>query len=75
MNTYTKIYTGTPILVNRLAYLLNEINIPYLIKDHGESARLAGFGTIESSTELFVSDDHREKAIEIMNEFEKEILK
>ncbi len=62
-------------MVNRLAYLLDEINIPFIIKDHKESGRLAGFGAIEGSTELFVYNDDAKKASEIIKKFQKEISK
>ncbi|WP_298543418.1 DUF2007 domain-containing protein [uncultured Aquimarina sp.] len=75
MKNLIKIYTGTSILINRLAFLLNEINIPSMIKDHTESGRLAGFGAIEGSTELFILDVNEKKASEIIKKFEKEILK
>ncbi|MHA7058423.1 putative signal transducing protein [Aquimarina sp. M1] len=75
MKKYKKIYTGTSIIVNRLAFLLKEIHIPYIIKDNKESARLAGFGAMEGSTELFVLDNHTKNANEIVEKFEKEVLK
>ncbi|MFD2565153.1 putative signal transducing protein [Aquimarina rubra] len=75
MNKYIKIYTGTSILANRLAFLLDEIHIPSMIKDHRESGRLAGFGTIEDSTELFILDNDVKKADEIIKNFKKETLK
>ncbi|SEL94688.1 Putative signal transducing protein [Aquimarina amphilecti] len=73
MKEHIKIYTGTSIMVNRLSFLLNEMNIPSIIKDYKESGRLAGFGVIEGSTELFISDDNRKKANEVIKNFEKEI--
>ncbi|WP_299216362.1 DUF2007 domain-containing protein [uncultured Aquimarina sp.] len=75
MKNLIKIYTGTSILVNRLAFLLDEIHIPSMIKDHSQSARLAGFGVVEGSTELFILDTNAKKASEIIKKFEKENLK
>ncbi|WP_378177620.1 putative signal transducing protein [Aquimarina sp. SS2-1] len=75
MNKYIKIYTGTSILVNRIVFLLEQANIFSVVKDHKESGRLAGFGTLESSTELFVYDHQTNEASEIIEKFKKEILK
>ncbi|AXT56333.1 DUF2007 domain-containing protein [Aquimarina sp. AD1] len=75
MEKHIKIYTGTSIIINRLAYLLDEINIHFIIKDHKESGRLAGFGAIEGSTELFIYNDDAKKASEIIENFKKEISK
>ncbi|MDH7444645.1 putative signal transducing protein [Aquimarina sp. 2201CG14-23] len=75
MKKLIKIYTGTSILVNRLATLLDEIHIPSLIKDYRESGRLAGFGTLDGTTELFILDDNVVKAREIIENFKKEISK
>ena len=49
MSNHIKLYSGTSILVNRLAYMLDEIGISSIIKDNQESGRLAGFGTLGQS--------------------------
>jgi hypothetical protein len=67
MNKHVKIYTGSSILINRMVSLLDENNIPSLIRDNEESGRLAGFGVPQNSVELFVysSDvDEAQKIIE-----------
>ncbi len=73
MKDYVKIFTGTSILVNRLAQLLDEKGISTFIKDEQESGRLAGFGTIGSAVELFVFDSDKDEALLVVEEFEKEI--
>ena len=42
---YHLLYKGSQILVLALTNALNSENINPIIKDQGESARLAGFGT------------------------------
>lgn len=71
MKEHVKIFTGHSLAVNHLASLLDQNNIPYLIKDREESARLAGFGGIQNSVELYVYGSDVESAREIVDEFEK----
>lgn len=73
MKEHIKVFTGTAILVNRLAQLLDEQKIPSIIKDTEESGRLAGFGTTGDSAELHIFDIDIERAKPIVTEFEKEI--
>ena len=75
MTEHIKIYTGTSILANRLAFLLDQKGIPSIIKDDKESGRLAGFGTLGDSSEvhIFKSDTH--EAEQIIQDFNKEISK
>ena len=70
---HIKVFTGTQIFVNRLSYLLDEVKIPSLIKNHHESARLGGFGSPMDSVELFIYNTDKEKASPIIEEFRKEI--
>lgn len=75
MKEHIKVFTGTSIIVNRLADLLDEINIPFLIKDDKESGRLAGFGTFGDSVELHIFDTDIEAAKDVIENFQKEIEK
>ena len=75
MKEHIKVFTGTSIIVNRLADLLDEINIPFLIKDDKESGRLAGFGTFGDSVELHIFDTDIEAAKNVIENFQKEIEK
>ena len=70
---HIKIFSGTSVLVNRLNFLLDNKNIPSLIKDHVSSGTLAGFGTLSNSVELFIYNSDLEKATPIIEEFKKEI--
>jgi len=70
---HIKVFTGTSILVNRLNYLLDDAKIPSLIKNHHESARLGGFGSLMDSVELFIYNTDTEKATPILENFKKEI--
>jgi len=67
MEDYIKIMTNTSIIVNRIAFLLGEENIPIRIKDRVESARLGGFGVPQNDIELYVHKSEIEKAQEIID--------
>jgi hypothetical protein len=70
MKEHIKIFTGNSILINRIVSLLDENNIPSLIRDNEESGRLAGFGVPQNSVELFVyrSDvDEAQKIIDALD--------
>jgi hypothetical protein len=69
MNEHVKILTNSAILINRIAQILDEEEIPSLIKDNVESARLAGFGTSANDVELYVYTSDLEKAKKIINTF------
>ncbi len=73
MKTHIKLFTGTSILVNRLAQLLEEQNIPSIIRNDEESGRLAGFGTFGDSVELLIFESDKEPALTILEEFRKEL--
>lgn len=73
MKEHINVFTGSTILTNRLAFLLDENEIPSLIKDQKESGRLAGFGATGNSSELFIYTTDFEKAKNIIEKFKKEI--
>ncbi len=73
MKEYVRIFTGTSILVHRLAQLLDEESIPTIIKDAQESGRLAGFGTTGDAVELLIFNSDLDKATPIIEAFKKEI--
>jgi len=72
MNEHIRILTNSSITINRIASILEENNIPSLIKDNTESARLAGFGTSQNNVDLFVNKPDFEKANKIIEEFMKD---
>ena len=70
---YLKIYTSSLIIINSIRNLLEENNISSLVKNHPESARLAGFGLSMDSVELYILTKDLEKSQPILNAFKKEI--
>ena len=73
MNKHVKVFSGTQIFVSRLSQLLDEINVPYLIKDNKESGRLAGFGTLGNSVDVFIYESDLEKVQSTIDSFKEEI--
>ena len=73
MNMHIKVFSGSQILANRLSQLLDEIEVPYLIKDNKESGRLAGFGTLGNSVDVFIYESDLEKAQSTIDSFKEEI--
>lgn len=74
MNEHVKILTSSWIIINRLAGILNQNNIPTLIKDNVESARLAGFGISQNEVDLYINRADLESAQKIMEALQKENL-
>lgn len=72
MDKHVKILTNSSIIINRIAFLLDQKNIATLIKDNVESARLAGFGTTQNDVQLYVNNSDFESAQKIIEEFNKE---
>lgn len=73
MKEHMNIFTGSSILVNRLAFLLNEVDVPSIVKNEKESGRLAGFGTTGDAVELHIFNTDMDKAASIIENFKKEI--
>ncbi|RKF04532.1 putative signal transducing protein [Tenacibaculum lutimaris] len=73
MNMHIKVFSGSQIFANRLSQLLDEIEVPYLIKDNKESGRLAGFGTLGNSVDVFIYESDLEKAQNTIDDFKQEI--
>ena len=68
MNSYTKIYSGSIIIILSMKNMLLEKNIIPIIKDSHESARLAGFSSIHGQLQdLYVNDDELIIAKKIIN--------
>jgi hypothetical protein len=68
-SNYTRIYTGSFVIVQLLISKFEEIGISPLIKDETESARLAGFGpAIYGAQEVFVHESELDKAVPIVEE-------
>ncbi|REH54700.1 putative signal transducing protein [Tenacibaculum gallaicum] len=73
MNKHIKIFSGSQIFVNRLSQLLNEIEVPYLVKDNKEAGRVAGFGTLGNSVDVFIYESDLEKAQSTIDDFKHQI--
>ena len=68
-SNYTRIYTGSFVIVQLLISKLEEVGISPVIKDETESARLAGFGpAIPGTQEVFVHKKELDKAVPIVEE-------
>jgi hypothetical protein len=70
---YVKLYTDTNIIINGFKIRLEEVNIPFIIKDKFESARLGGFGESLASVEIHVLHKDLEKANEVLNSYREKI--
>lgn len=69
MEEYVKIWTDSAIVVNRVVQVLEEEGIPSRIRDHVESARLAGFGVTPDDVELHVLKKDIMQAKKIVSSF------
>lgn len=67
-NDYIKIFSGSFVVVKLLLSQLEEVGITAIVKDEGESARLAGFGPPLSFgfQEVFVSKEEASIAFPIV---------
>ena len=71
---YTKIYYGNFILVTRVKDALEKEDIIPIIKDEGESQRLAGYASLNQGfQEVFVHNDELEKANSIVEKVKAEM--
>ncbi|MBO6606750.1 putative signal transducing protein [Psychroserpens sp.] len=71
---YIKIYSGSFVLVTRVKAELEAQGIVPIIKDEGESQRLAGYGSMNMGfQELFVHEDELDKASEILERVKTEM--
>ena len=71
---YTKIYEGNFILVTRVRTELEEAGIIPIVKDEGESQRLAGYASMNQGfQEVFVHNNELAKAKEILERIKSEM--
>jgi hypothetical protein len=73
MSEFVRVLTSSLITINRVASILEEKDIPALIKDNTESARLAGFGISQNEVDLYVKKSDFEKAKKVIQQFEEEV--
>ena len=71
--THIKLFSESPIIVNRVRSLLQEQGIGSLVKNQIESARLAGFGVSVDIVDLFILSSDLEKANKVLITFKKDI--
>ncbi len=71
--SYSKVFSESPIIINRVRSLLEEQNIPSFVKDQIESGRLAGFGVSFNTVDLYVNKSDYKKATRIVQDFTKEM--
>jgi len=67
------LYTGSFIEIQRLQLDLNDAEIPFLVKNNNESAKVAGFGALSDNVQLYIFETDFEKANEILNNLRAEI--
>lgn len=71
---YTKVYGGNFILVTRIKSELELAGIIPIIKDEGESQRLAGYASMNQGfQEVFVNNEELDKALQIVNTIRAEM--
>lgn len=71
---YTKIYYGNFILATRVKNELENAGIIPIVKDEGESQRLAGYGSMNQGfQEVYVHNDELDKAMTIVNRVKGEM--
>ncbi|NRB59171.1 MAG: DUF2007 domain-containing protein [Winogradskyella sp.] len=71
---YTKVYQGNFILVTRVREELEHMGIVPIIKDEGESQRLAGYGSLNQGfQEVYVNNEELDKAIAIVDQVKSQM--
>ncbi|QDO95351.1 DUF2007 domain-containing protein [Formosa sediminum] len=64
---YTKVFTGSFIIIQLIVDKLEAVGIKAIVKDESESARLAGFGaSIQGQQDLYVSKEETHDALAII---------
>ena len=72
--SYTKIFSGSFIIVQLAMDRLESAGINAIVKDESESGRLAGFGaSIQGYQELYVSDEELHQARPIIDSLNEEL--
>ncbi|WP_115461975.1 putative signal transducing protein [Winogradskyella aurantiaca] len=71
---YIQIFSGSSIIVNRIKIELESVGISPIIKDEGESQRLAGYGSLSQGIqEIVVREDELEKAQIVLEQIQNEL--
>lgn len=64
---YIQIFKGSSIEVMVIVGALDPLGIVPLIKDPSSSARLSGFGILDTQQTLWVHKDEEQQAVEVLN--------
>ena len=71
---YIRVFDGNFILVTRIKSELEAIGIIPIVKDEGESQRLAGYGSLNSGhQEVYVNNEELDKAIQVIERVKSEL--
>lgn len=71
---YTQVFSGSSILVRRIIAELEAVGITPIIKDEGESQRLAGYASLNQGIqEVVVSEDEATKALDVIKQVQSEL--
>ena len=74
-SNYTKVFTGSFLVVQQMLNELDQIGITPIVKDESESGRLAGFGSsIPGQQELFVHKDELNNAKPIIEQIKSSLI-
>lgn len=66
--SHKKLFAGSEIMVLAVRNLLEENNIPYIIRDDIKPAIEVGYGTLGKAVHVFVEDEDLEKAKALLKE-------
>ncbi len=73
-SNYIQVFSGSSILVNRIKMELENVGISPIIKDEGESQRLAGYASLNQGIqEIVVREDELEKAQIVLEQIQNEL--
>lgn len=67
-DNYSKIFSGNAIIGKRIELELNDMGIIPIVKNEGESARLAGFASsMLGNVDIYANEDELSKALEVVS--------
>lgn len=66
--SHKKLFAGSEIMVLAVRNLLEENNIPYIIRNDIESAIGVGYGTLDKAVNVFVEEETLDKAKTLLKE-------
>lgn len=72
-NNLILLHLGSFIEIQRLELDLNDAEIPFVVKNRNESARLAGFGVLGDHIEIYVFKSDFEFAAKILRDLKSGI--